>query len=166
MWLSDIKAWLPLFPPVRYVTTCCKIFFGEGLWCIFRVMIAATGYDWSSHFRSSHQSGYVLPNQHIFRKCNIFHYWQNVFCGRVKWLCRSGLARDPRPAGRGLENPYIDYEEEWWQRTPLSETNAERPATGTRQHGTPATYPKAKVTRFVLWKYRPLFQQWQIQAVS
>ena len=40
----------------------------------------------------------------------------NGFAGRI-W-----------PAGRGVENPDIDYEEEWWQYTLLSEsiTNAER----------------------------------------
>ena len=27
------------------------------------------------------------------------------------------------PAGRGVENPDINYEEEWWQHTPLSESN-------------------------------------------
>jgi len=27
------------------------------------------------------------------------------------------------PAGRSVENPDIDYEEEWWQHTPFPETN-------------------------------------------
>jgi len=35
----------------------------------------------------------------------------NDFAGRI-W-----------PAGRGVENLDIDYEEEWWQHTPLSESN-------------------------------------------
>ena len=36
----------------------------------------------------------------------------NGFAGRI-W-----------PAGRSVENPDIDYEEEWWQYTTLSESNA------------------------------------------
>ena len=36
----------------------------------------------------------------------------------MKWLCRSALA-----LGRSVENPDIDNEEEWWQHTPLSESN-------------------------------------------
>jgi len=45
-----------------------------------------------------------------------FADWWNGFAGRI-W-----------PMGCTLENPDIDYEEEWWQHTPLSEsnTNAER----------------------------------------
>ena len=35
----------------------------------------------------------------------------NGFIGRI-W-----------PAGRSVQNPDIDYEEEWWLRTPLSESN-------------------------------------------
>jgi len=42
-----------------------------------------------------------------------------VFCGLVQWLRRSGLARGPY----SLEIPDINYEEEWWQHTPLLETN-------------------------------------------
>jgi len=40
----------------------------------------------------------------------------------------NGFAGRICPANRGLENPDIDYEVEWWQHTPLSEsnTNAER----------------------------------------
>jgi len=41
---------------------------------------------------------------------------------------RNGFAGWIWPAGHGVENHDIDYEEEWWQHTPLSEsnTNAER----------------------------------------
>jgi len=44
-----------------------------------------------------------------------FHYWQNVFCDRVKWFRRLGLV-----PGRSLENPDIDYEEQWRQYTPIT----------------------------------------------
>jgi len=42
-------------------------------------------------------------------------------CFAVGW---NGFAGRIWPAGRNLENPYIDYEEEWWQHTPLSESNS------------------------------------------
>jgi len=35
----------------------------------------------------------------------------------------NGFAGQIWPAGRSFENPDIDYEEEWWQHTPLSESN-------------------------------------------
>ena len=38
----------------------------------------------------------------------------DIFAGRI-W-----------PADDSVENPDIDYEEEWWQHTPLTESNAER----------------------------------------
>jgi len=65
-----------------------------------------------------------IPNQHIFRKCIIFSLL-------AKCILRPGeTASQVRfcPAGRSAENPDIDYVEEWWQHTPLSEsnTNAER----------------------------------------
>ena len=41
-----------------------------------------------------------------------------MFCGRVKWLRRSDLSW-----GCSAENPDIDYEEEWWERTILLESN-------------------------------------------
>jgi len=34
------------------------------------------------------------------------------FAGRMIW-----------PTGRSLENPEIVYDKEWWQHTPLSESN-------------------------------------------
>jgi len=37
---------------------------------------------------------------------------------------RNGFAGRIWPPGRSVENPDIDYEEEWWQHTPLSESNA------------------------------------------
>jgi len=48
-----------------------------------------------------------------------FHHWQNVFCGRVQMASQIRFW----PAGRGAVNLDIDYEEEWWQHTPLSESN-------------------------------------------
>ena len=57
----------------------------------------------------------------IFVNISFFHYCQNIFCGRKKWLCGSIW-----PTGRSLKTPDIDYEEEWWQHTPLS---------GVYQHG-------------------------------
>ena len=46
-------------------------------------------------------------------------------CFAAGW---NGFAGRILPAGRSVENLDIDYEEEWWQHTPLSEsnTNAER----------------------------------------
>jgi len=55
-------------------------------------------------------SGYVPYYQinTFFVNISFFHYWKNVFCGRTKWLCRTDLA-----CGHSVENPDIDYEEEW-----------------------------------------------------
>jgi len=69
---------------------------------------------------------YILPNQHkyifsLLAKCvlrpgEMASQVGNGFAGRI-W-----------PVGRSVENSDIDYEEEWRQHTPLSEsnTNAER----------------------------------------
>ena len=35
----------------------------------------------------------------------------------------NGFAGLIRPSDRSLENPDVNYEEEWWQHTPLSESN-------------------------------------------
>jgi len=55
-------------------------------------------------------SGYITFYQinTFFVNVLFLHYWKNVFCCRVKWLCRSNLA-----PGRSVGNPDIDYEEEW-----------------------------------------------------
>jgi len=66
---------------------------------------------------------YILPSQHIFRKYIFF------IIGKMRFAARwNGCAGLICPAGRSVENPDIYYEEEWWQHTPLSEsnTNAER----------------------------------------
>ena len=46
-------------------------------------------------------------------------------CFAAGW---NGFAGGFCRAGRSVENPDIDHEEEWWQHTPVSEynTNAER----------------------------------------
>ena len=41
-------------------------------------------------------------------------------CFSAGWNC---FASRICPAGRSAENPDIDHEEEWWQNTPLSESN-------------------------------------------
>jgi len=41
-------------------------------------------------------------------------------CFAARW---NGFAGRIWPSDRSLENPDIDYEEEWWQHTPLSESN-------------------------------------------
>jgi len=38
---------------------------------------------------------YILPNQQIFRKCNIFSLLKNIFAGRMKWHCEADLAHEP-----------------------------------------------------------------------
>jgi len=68
-------------------------------------------------------SGYVTFYliSKFFVNVSFSHYWQNVFC-----LLRpdeNGFAGRIWPAGRSLENPDIDYEEEWWQHTPLLESS-------------------------------------------
>jgi len=59
-----------------------------------------------------------------FSEICYFFIIENVFC--VRWNGFAG--RMIWPADRSFENPDIDYDKEWWQQTPLSEsnTNAER----------------------------------------
>jgi len=59
---------------------------------------------------------YILPNQHIF--ANIF-FIIGKMCFAAGW---NGFASRICPTGRSAENPGIDYEEEWWQHTPLRST--------------------------------------------
>jgi len=63
----------------------------------------------------------------FFANILFFHYWQNVFCIRVKWLRRSDLSRGTY-FGESRYRLALDYEEEWLQHTPLpqSNTSAER----------------------------------------
>jgi len=71
----------------------------------------------------------------IFSGCVTFYQISTFFVkiffiiGKMRFAAGwNGLAGRIWPAGRSVENPDIDYEEKWWQHTPLSEsnTNAER----------------------------------------
>ena len=69
-------------------------------------------------------SGYVT-----FYQINTFFVKIFFIIGRMRFAAGwNGFAGRICPAGHSVENRDIDYEEEWWQHTPLSEsnTNAER----------------------------------------
>ena len=59
----------------------------------------------------------------FFASILFFHYWLNVFCGKVKVLTNQIC-----PVGCSADNPDTDYVEEWRHNTRLlkSNTNAER----------------------------------------
>jgi len=103
---------------------------------------------------------------------------------------RNGSAGRIWPTGRSLETPHIEYEEESWQHTPLSEFNTTvngcdltpptkapivskntvtwRPVTGGRQHGTvlPQHSPKFFTRTLVIKMFKCLWHAPKISRKS
>jgi len=65
-------------------------------------------------------SGYVTLYQINIFFVNIWFFIIGKMCFAAGW---NGFAGRILPVGHSVENPDIDYEEEWWQHTPLSESN-------------------------------------------
>jgi len=98
--------------------------------------------QWSSNFLEEDHISHCTTIREPHILCNVIFsgyvtfyqintFYANIFfiigkmCFPAGW---NGFASRICSAGRSVENPDIDYEEEWWQHTPLSEysTNAER----------------------------------------